>query len=82
MTPQEIKWKDKIVLVTGIKSNNGVLHGHVARYIGQCGTVKREAKNGMLLVYFKNSKNAKHRAIPAGCLTLYTGARIAGLKLK
>lgn len=74
MTPQEIKWKDKIVLVTGIKSNNGVLHGYVARYIGQCGTVKREAKNGMLLVYFKNSKKAKHRAIPAGCLTTYTEA--------
>ena len=74
MTPQEIKWKDKIVLVTGIKSNNGVLHGYVARYIGQCGTVKREAKNGMLLVYFKNSKKAKHRAIPAGCLTACTEA--------
>lgn len=74
MTPQEIKWKDKIVVVTGIKSNNGVLHRYVARYIGQCGIVKRQAKNGMLLVYFKNSKNAKHRAIPAGCLTLYSKA--------
>ena len=74
MTPQEIKWKDKTVVVTGIKSNNGVLHRYVARYIGRSGIVERKAKNGMLLVYFKNSKNAKHRAIPAGCLTLHSKA--------
>ncbi len=74
MTPQEIKWKDKIVIATGIKSNNEVLHRYVARYIGQCGIVEREAKNGMLLVYFKHSRKAKHRAIPAGCLTLFSEA--------
>ena len=75
MTPQEIKWKDKIVVVTGIKSNNGVLHRYVAKYIGRGGIVERQAKNGMLLVYFKNSKKAKHRAIPAGCLTAYSDAK-------
>ena len=74
MTYQETMWKDKIVLVTGLRSKNGKLHRYVANFVGLCGLVTKEAKNSMLLVYFKNSKKAKHRAIPAGCLTLYSKA--------
>lgn len=69
MTYQEVLWQGKLVWVTGIVSKSGRCHRYVRKFVGRGGIVKREAKNGMLLVQFKTGQK---RAIPAGCLTLYT----------
>ena len=75
-TIQEFEWGGKTVMVTGIKSNRGVIHKQYARFVGFEGVVKREAKNGMLIVRFHSTRNGKpYRgnpdwAIPAGGLTV------------
>ena len=69
MTYQEVLWQGHLVWVTGMISKSGKAHRYVRKFIGRGGVVKGEAKNGMLLIDF--GKNKK-RAIPAGCVTLYT----------
>lgn len=73
MTYQEVLWQGKYVWITGVKSKSGRLHRYVAKYVGRGGAVVGEAKNGMLLVQFKSHT----RAIPAGCVCLYTDAKWA-----
>ena len=70
---QEVQWRGKYVWVTGIKSKRGKMHRNVREFVGRGGVVVRESKNGMLLVQFKKQA----RAIPAGCLTLYTEVKTA-----
>ena len=65
MTPQEIIWKSKTVLIVGIVSKSGKIHYNLRKYVGRFGSVEREAKNGMLLVRFRSGHT---RSIPAGCL--------------
>jgi hypothetical protein len=74
MTYQEVLWQGKLVWVTSIKSKSGKLHRFVRKFVGRGGVVEREAKNGMLIVRFKQNHV---RAIPAGCLTLYTDTQTA-----
>ena len=70
MTYLESVYKDKIVVVTGIKSNRGVLHPRIRKYVGRAGTVVGESKNGQLLVRFKLLRSRSHlRAIPPGCVS-------------
>lgn len=73
MTYQEVLWQDKLVWVTGFISKSGKLHRRYIPYVGRGGVVKREAKNGMLLVDF----GKEQVAIPAGCLTRYADGRHA-----
>lgn len=68
MTYQEVLWQGKYVWVAGILSKSGKLHRTLKKYVGRGGMVVGEAKNGMLLVQFKNHT----RSIPAGCLVEYT----------
>lgn len=75
MTYQEVLWQGKLVWVTGIVSRSGKCHRYVRKFVGRGGVVKREAKNGMLLIDFGRNRE---RAIPAGCVTLYTEANWAG----
>lgn len=79
MTYQEVLWQGKLVWVTGILSKSGKIHRYVRLYVGRGGMVKRESKNGMLLVSFGNNRV---RAIPAGCLTLYNETSHAGQQKK
>lgn len=65
MTPQEIIWKSKTILIVGIVSKSGKIHYNLRKYVGRFGSVEREAKNGMLLVRFRSGHT---RSIPAGCL--------------
>lgn len=74
MTYQEVLWKGKLVLVTGILSKSGRLHYAYRKYVGRGGLVLGEAKNGMLLIQFGNHT----RAIPAGCVAKYGTVRRAG----
>lgn len=74
MTYQEAIWQGRYVWVTGILSKSGRMHRTYRKYIGRGGLVTGEAKNGMLLVAFKNHT----RAIPAGCLSLYGEVHTAG----
>ena len=74
MTPQEIEWQGHLVWVTSIKSRSGRLHRWVRQYMGRGGVVEREARNGMLIVRFRQNHV---RAIPAGCLTKYAEAQWA-----
>lgn len=67
MTKQEAQWKDKYVWVVSLMSKNGKMHRYVRQYVGRGGLVVGEAKNGMLLVQFKNHT----RAVPAGCVAPY-----------
>lgn len=64
MTYQESIWKGKKVLVIGILSKSGKIHMKLKRYVGRTGIVKKESKNGMLLIEFKSH----FRSIPAGCV--------------
>jgi hypothetical protein len=75
MTAQEIEWQGHYVWVTGIVSRSGRVHRYVRRYVGRGGMVEREARNGMLIVRFRQNHV---RAIPAGCLTKYTDVQTAG----
>ena len=72
MTYQEVLWQGKLVWVTGIVSKSGKCHRYVRKFVGRGGVVKGESKNGMLLVEFGPRKV---RAIPAGCVTLYSEAK-------
>lgn len=69
MTYQEVIWQGHLVWVTGIMSKSGKCHRYVRKYVGRGGRVIGEAKNGMLLIQFDRHVR---RAIPAGCVTLYT----------
>lgn len=71
MTHQETLYKGKMVLVYSLKSKSGKLHFYLKKYIGRCGFVVQESKNGMLQVKFKTHV----RNIPAGCLHI-TGEKI------
>lgn len=74
MTYQEVLWQGKLIWVTGVVSRGGRAHRYVRKFVGRGGVVEREAKNGMLLVRF--GKNT-YRAIPAGCVTLYSEVKWA-----
>ena len=74
MTYQEVLWQGKLVWVTGIVSRSGKCHRYVRKFVGRGGMVIGEAKNGMLLIQFGKGRR---RAIPAGCVTLYTEANWA-----
>ena len=74
MTYQEVLWQGKLVWVTGIVSRSGKCHRYVRKFVGRGGVVKGEAKNGMLLIEFGRNKR---RAIPAGCVTLYSEVKWA-----
>ena len=84
MTYQETIWKDKYVMVTGIISRSGKMHRYVRKLVGRGGFVIGESKNNMLLVEFSRRNKDRQRvgslvrAIPAGCLTLYTEIKRAG----
>lgn len=67
MTHQEVLWKDKYVWIVSLMSKSGKMHRYVRKYVGLGGRVKGEAKNGMLLIQFKNHT----RSIPAGCVVDY-----------
>jgi hypothetical protein len=67
MTYQEALWQGKYVWVVSLMSKSGKMHRYVRRYVGRGGQVIREAKNGMLLIQFKNHT----RCIPAGCVVEY-----------
>ena len=67
MTAQEVLWQGKWVWVVGLMSRSGKMHRYVREYVGRGGKVAAEAKNGMLLIQFKNHA----RAIPAGCVVDY-----------
>lgn len=45
-------------------SKSGKIHLYVKKYIDRFGLVKGEAKNGMLLIRFKEHT----RSIPVGCV--------------
>lgn len=78
MTYQEVLWQGKYVWVTGIVSKSGKCHRYVRKFVGRGGMVLGEAKNGMLLIQFgKDRQRDKRRAIPAGCVTLYSEAKWA-----
>lgn len=84
MTYQETIWKDHIVMVTGIISRSGKYHRYVRSLVGRGGQVVGEAKNNMLLIEFsgRNKKRGRfkfRRAVPAGCVTLYTELKHAGM---
>ena len=67
MTYQEALWKGRYVWVVSLMSRSGRMHRYVRKYVGRGGLVKGDAKNGMLLIQFKNHT----RAIPAGCVVDY-----------
>lgn len=67
MTYQEALWKGRYVWVVSLMSRSGRMHRYVRKYVGRGGLVKGDAKNGMLLIQFKNHA----RAIPAGCVVDY-----------
>lgn len=70
MTYLESIYKDKTVVVIGIKSNRGVLHLGIRKYVGRAGTVVGESKNNQLLVRFQLPLERSHlRAIPPGCVS-------------
>ena len=72
MTYQETLWQGRYVWVVSLMSRSGKMHLYVRKYVGRVGMVKGEAKNGMLLIQFKNSHGISHtRAIPAGCVVDY-----------
>lgn len=69
MTYQETLWQGKYVWIVSLMSKSGKMHRYVRKYVGRAGLVIGEAKNGMLLIRFKNSYGSTHtRAIPAGCV--------------
>ena len=76
MTYQEVLWKDKYVWVVSLMSKSGKMHRYVRTYVGRGGKVVGEAKNGMLLIEFKNHT----RCIPAGCVVEYGVQQITNLK--
>jgi hypothetical protein len=81
MTPQEIKYAGNNVVITGIISKNSKAHLYVIPYVGKCGIVVGDAKNNMLLVKFLTIKRSKlichFRAIPAGCVNLFSSLKFA-----
>jgi hypothetical protein len=76
MTYQEVLWKDKYVWVVSLMSKSGKMHRYVRKYVGRGGKVVGEAKNGMLLIEFKNHT----RCIPAGCVVEYGVQQITNRK--
>lgn len=64
MTYQEALWQGKSVFVVSMMTKSGKIHQYMREYVGCCGRVLGEAKNGMLLVDFQN----RIRAIPASCV--------------
>ncbi len=68
MTLQEVLWQGKFVWVVSILSKSGKIHRYVRKYVGRGACILGEAKNGMLLLQFKNHT----RAIPAGCVVEYS----------
>ena len=72
MTHQETIWQGRYIWVVSIMSKSGKIHRYVRKYVGRSGEVLGEAKNGMLLIQFKNQHGAEHiRSIPAGCVVDY-----------
>lgn len=71
MTYQEALWKGKYVWVVSMLSKSGTIHSYVRKYVGRGGNVVGEAKNGMLLIQFRNHT----RSIPAGCVAPYNTRR-------
>lgn len=67
MTYQETFWQGRYVWVVSLMSRSGKMHRYVRKYVGRGGKVIGEAKNGMLLIQFKNHT----RSIPAGCVVDY-----------
>jgi hypothetical protein len=81
MDYQEAVWKDKSVVVTGIVSRSGAMHRYLCRYVGRTGYVIGTAKNNMLLVEFAKYRGMETcRAIPAGCVTLSSSIKHAGVR--
>ncbi len=73
MTYQETIWQGRYVCVVSILSKSGKIHRYVRKYVGRGGKVLGEAKNGMLLIEFKNHHGCTHtRCIPAGCVVDYS----------
>ena len=72
MTYQEALWQGKYVWIVSLMSKSGKMHRYVRKYVGRGGLVLGEAKNGMLLIQFKNHHGIAHtRCIPAGCVVDY-----------
>ena len=81
MDYQEAIWKDKSVVVTGIISRSGAMHRYLCRYVGHTGHVVGTAKNNMLLVEFEKRRGIEAcRSIPAGCVTLISDIKQAGVR--
>ena len=81
MDYQEAIWKDKSVVVTGIISRSGAMHRYLCRYVGHTGHVVGTAKNNMLLVEFEKRRGIEaRRSIPAGCVTLSSNIKHAGVR--
>lgn len=76
-TYQECLYKDKAVYVTGMVSRSGKIHRYVRKFVGRSAWVLGEAKNGMLLLEFKQGYGRVRRAIPAGCVVIVTEAKYA-----
>ena len=73
MTYQEALWQGKYVWIVSLMSKSGKMHRYVRKYVGRGGLVLGEAKNGMLLIQFKNHHGiARTRCIPAGCVVDYS----------
>ena len=79
MTYLECIWKDKIVIVTGILSNRGIIHPYVRRYVGRSGTVIGESKNNQLLIKFQINGRLSTRSIPPGCVSQLDQVRFSRL---
>lgn len=75
MTYQEVLWKDKIVWVVSMMSKNKRIHRYLRKYVGQCGQVIGEAKNGMLLIDFSHGGYRHTRCVPSSCVIPYTEAK-------
>ena len=79
MTYLEVIWKDAVVVVTGIKSNRGIIHPYVRRYVGRSGTVISESKNNQLLIKFRINGRPRTRSIPPGCVSKLEEVRFSRL---
>ena len=79
MTYQEVLWENKIVMVVSAMSRSRKVHSYVKKYIGRVGRVQGESKSNMLLIDFGN-KQARTRAIPAGCVVDVSTVQRAGYK--
>ncbi len=79
MTYLECIWKDKIVIVTGILSNRGIIHPYVRQFVGRSGVVVGESKNNQLLIRFEIRGRIRYRSIPPGCVSQLDQVRFSRL---